>query len=94
MEQSQQYRQTKKPSKPIHTPMPQKAPINSQAKKDLSQHLTAVEKSLFDLRFRLMHYFAGREEIRSRFDGIESIFKSYSNDCRGEVDRRLKNPKT
>jgi len=70
--------------------MPKKSPIDSYAEKNIVQHLTAVEESLFNLRFRLTHYFAARENIRERFDEVERAFKLYSADCRGEVKRRLK----
>ena len=69
--------------------MPRKPQIDKRAKKDLTDHLAAVEQSMFALRFRLMHYFAGREEIRARYEGIERIFKSYSKDCRREVEQRI-----
>jgi hypothetical protein len=70
--------------------MPKKSPIDIYAKKDLDQHLAAVEKSLFDLDYRLQNYFAGRENIRERFSGIVRNFKTYAADCRKEVERRLK----
>ena len=70
--------------------MPKKAPVDGHAKRDLGQHLSSVERSLFDLRFRLRHYFAAREDLRERLSAIENRFRDYATDCRREVDRRVK----
>jgi len=70
--------------------MPKKSHIDSHTAKDIGDHLSAIEKSLVELRFRLKHYFKKDEDLRARFRPIEKQVLRYSEECRGKIDRIVK----
>jgi predicted nucleic acid-binding Zn-ribbon protein len=70
--------------------MPKKSRIDSHTTKDIGDHLSAVEKSLMELRFRLKHYFKKDEDLRERFRPLEKQVLRYSEEARKEVERIVK----
>ena len=70
--------------------MPRKSKIDRVAMDDLLGHVSAVENSMFELRFRVRHHFAARETIRERFSALEASFLQFSSDFEIELAERLK----